>query len=208
MLFKTICVNWHTPFTHDLISGDFSGLIPNSPTIRTLKNYSIVCSMFFGVVFILYCLCLRLLIFPYSCGLELFGSKYSHYPFIYLYPFWNHWCKCNNNGLLLLETCNAHDFLISNTVFRLFTRNKTSWMHPPSKHWHLLDYVTVWQRDRQNVWVTKTMWWSRLLDQPLSVDLEAKMNPVLHHQLQTSSYDLAALCHVLLILIRKWPTES
>ena len=157
MLFKTICVNWHTPFTHDLISGDFSGLIPNSPTIRTLKNYSIVCSMFFGVVFILYCLCLRLLIFPYSCGLELFGSKYSHYPFIYLYPFWNHWCKCNNNGLLLLETCNAHDFLISNTVFRLFTRNKTSWMHPPSKHWHLLDYVTVWQRDRQNVWVTKTM---------------------------------------------------
>ena len=50
--------------------------------------------------------------------------------------------------------------------------------------------------------------WSRLLDRPLSVDLEAKMNPVLHHQLQTSSYDLAALCHVLLILIRKWPTES
>lgn len=51
--------------------------------------------------------------------------------------------KRNRSGLLLLETCAAHDFLITNTVFRLPTRNKTSWMHPRCKHWHPLDYVII-----------------------------------------------------------------
>lgn len=51
--------------------------------------------------------------------------------------------KRNSSGLLLLETCAAHDFLITNTVFRLPTRNKTSWMHTRCKHWHLLDYVII-----------------------------------------------------------------
>ena len=44
-----------------------------------------------------------------------------------------------------------------NTVFSLPTRRKTTWMHPPSKHWHLIDYVIVRRKDRQDVRVTKTM---------------------------------------------------
>ena len=48
--------------------------------------------------------------------------------------------KSNNNGLLL-NLCASHELLITNTVFRLPNRNKTSWMHPRSKHWHLIDYV-------------------------------------------------------------------
>ena len=51
--------------------------------------------------------------------------------------------KCNSNGLLLLRKCAEHELLITNTVFRLPTRRKTSWMHPRSKHWHLVDYVIV-----------------------------------------------------------------
>ena len=47
--------------------------------------------------------------------------------------------------------------LITNTFFRLPTRNKTSWMHPRSKHWHFIDYVIVRRKDRQDVRVTKTM---------------------------------------------------
>ena len=47
--------------------------------------------------------------------------------------------KCNSNGLLLLR------------------RRKTIWMHPRSKHCHLIDYVIVRRKDRQDVRVTKTM---------------------------------------------------
>ena len=65
--------------------------------------------------------------------------------------------KCKSNGLLLLTKCTEHELLITNTVFRLPNRNKTSWMHPRSKHRHLIDYVIVRRKDKQNVRVTKTL---------------------------------------------------
>ena len=65
--------------------------------------------------------------------------------------------KSNSNGHLLLKTCATYDLLITNTIFRLANRNKTSWMHPRSKHWHLIDYVIVRRRDRKDVRVTKAM---------------------------------------------------
>ena len=65
--------------------------------------------------------------------------------------------NCNSNGLLLLQTCAEHGLLITNTIFCLPTRNKTSWSHPRSKHWHLIDYAIVRKRDRQDVRITKAM---------------------------------------------------
>ncbi|XP_037127752.1 centromere-associated protein E-like [Syngnathus acus] len=57
--------------------------------------------------------------------------------------------SCNSNGTLLLDTCPAHKLLITISVFCLPKRNRTSWIRPRSKHWHLLDYVMVRQRGRQ-----------------------------------------------------------
>ena len=65
--------------------------------------------------------------------------------------------KCNSNGIQLLRKCAEHDLLITDTVFKLPNLNKTSWMHPRSKHWHLIDFVIVRRTDIQDVRVTKVI---------------------------------------------------
>ncbi|XP_032232303.1 craniofacial development protein 2-like [Nematostella vectensis] len=65
--------------------------------------------------------------------------------------------KMNNNGLLLLSKYAEYDLVITNTVFRMADKFKTTWMHPRSKQWHLIDFVIVRQRDIQDVHVTRAM---------------------------------------------------
>ena len=71
--------------------------------------------------------------------------------------------KCNSNGLLLLRTCAAHDFLIKSTVLWQPHRNRTSWMYPGYRHCHLIDFLITRRKDRHDVRVTKVMS-QRLLD--------------------------------------------
>ncbi len=65
--------------------------------------------------------------------------------------------KCNSNGMRLLESCSSYGLIITNTIFRLLNRKKSSLMHPRSKHWHLIDYIIVRKKDRQDVRVTNAM---------------------------------------------------
>ncbi|KAM9323103.1 uncharacterized protein KZ484_021202 [Pholidichthys leucotaenia] len=72
---------------------------------------------------------------------------------------------------------------ITNTMFRLPTRNKTSWMRPRSKHWHLIDYVIIRAKDRWDVRVTKAMCsadcWTdhRLIISKMNFHIQPKRRP-------------------------------
>ena len=65
--------------------------------------------------------------------------------------------KMNSNGLRLLTLCTEHDLSISNTFFRMKNKFKTSWMHPRSRHWHLIDFIIVRNKDLCDVKKTRAM---------------------------------------------------
>ena len=63
----------------------------------------------------------------------------------------------NSSCLRLLSLCSELGLAITNTFFQLCDMHKTSWMHPRSKHWHFIDYVTVRHRDLNEVQITRAM---------------------------------------------------
>ena len=65
--------------------------------------------------------------------------------------------SCNSNGERLLRLCSEFGLTITNTISQLRDKFKTTWMHPRSKHWHLLDYVIVRQSDVRDVLLTRAM---------------------------------------------------
>ena len=63
--------------------------------------------------------------------------------------------KMNSNGLRLLSLCKEFDLSITNTVFQQQNHHKTSWMHPRSKDWHLIDYIITKKRDLTDFRITR-----------------------------------------------------
>ena len=63
----------------------------------------------------------------------------------------------NANGLLLLTLCSEEGLIITNTLFKQPEIHKVTWMHPRSKHWHLIDYVITRRRDIRDILITLAM---------------------------------------------------
>ena len=65
--------------------------------------------------------------------------------------------NCNDNGRLLLEFCSEQQLTITSTIFQQRDNLKTTWMHPRSKLWRLLDFVLVRRSDLKDVLHTRVM---------------------------------------------------
>ena len=63
--------------------------------------------------------------------------------------------RMNSNGLRLLIICRDFDLSITNTFYQQPNCRKTTWIHPRSKDWHLLDYVITKRRDIKDFRITR-----------------------------------------------------
>ncbi|PFX16641.1 Craniofacial development protein 2 [Stylophora pistillata] len=108
--------------------------------------------------------------------------------------------NANSNAIQLLTKCAEHQLVITNTLFRQKNRNKTSWRHPRSRHWHIIDYFIVHCCDRKDVLITKTMTSSdecrtdhKLMRSSLSfvIRIKQRMTP----KRQRPKYNLGKLDH-------------
>ena len=65
--------------------------------------------------------------------------------------------KCNSNGELLLALCSEFELTVTNTMFKQKDERKTTWMHPRSKHWHMIDFIITRCRDKMDIHSTRVM---------------------------------------------------
>ena len=65
--------------------------------------------------------------------------------------------KCNSNDELLLALCSELQLIVTNTMFRQKDERKTNWMHPRSRHWHMIDFIITRCRDKMDIQSTRAM---------------------------------------------------
>ena len=65
--------------------------------------------------------------------------------------------KCNSNGELLLALCSEFELIVTITIFKQKDERKTTWMHPRSRHWHMIDFIIMRCRDKMDIHSTRAM---------------------------------------------------
>ena len=77
--------------------------------------------------------------------------------------------KCNSNGELLLALCSEFELIVMNNMFKQKDDRKTTWMHPRSKNWHMIEFIITRCRGHPQ---HPSHAWNKLLDR--SPDAEVK----------------------------------
>ena len=65
--------------------------------------------------------------------------------------------KCNSDGELLLALCSEFELIVTNTMFKHKDERKTTWMHPRSKHRHMIDFIITRCRDKMDIQSTRVV---------------------------------------------------
>ena len=63
--------------------------------------------------------------------------------------------KCNSNGELLLALCSELEVIVTNTKFKQKDERKTTWMHPRSRHWHMIYFIITRCQDKMDIYSTR-----------------------------------------------------
>ena len=53
------------------------------------------------------------------------------------------WDECNETGKRFLDICSLNQLSVMNTWFRKTKQYMSTWQHPTTKKWHMIDYVVV-----------------------------------------------------------------
>ncbi|KAK2178541.1 hypothetical protein NP493_539g02025 [Ridgeia piscesae] len=65
--------------------------------------------------------------------------------------------KCNFNGELLLALCSEFKLILTNTMFKQKDERNTTWMHPRSRHWDMIDFIMTRCWDKMDIHSTRAM---------------------------------------------------
>ena len=64
---------------------------------------------------------------------------------------------CNSNGELLRALCSEFELIVRNTMFKQKDERNTTWMHPRSSHWHMIDLIIMGCRHKMDIHSTRAM---------------------------------------------------
>ena len=61
------------------------------------------------------------------------------------------------DGELLLALCSEFELIVTNTMFKQKDERKTTWTHPRSRHWHMIDFIITRCRVKMDIHSTRVM---------------------------------------------------
>ena len=65
--------------------------------------------------------------------------------------------KCNSTGELLQYLCSEFELIVTRTMLKQKDERKTTWMHPRSRHWHIIDFIITSCPEKMDIRCTRAM---------------------------------------------------